>query len=398
MARVAWLDCMSGVAGDMLLGALLECGLELDALRADLATLGLQGLAVEAEQVRRGALAGTLVRVTVDGTPADDHRAPQNTPGGMCAIIAAAEALPAPVRERAQAVIRRLGEAEGRVHATDHVHFHEVGAWDTIADTVGVCAGLHRLGIERLCVSPVPTGRGTVQTAHGPMPIPAPATLELLQGIPIADPPVDAELTTPTGAALVAVLGDTFGPRPPMTVERIGYGAGTRSPAGTANVLRLAVGTADGAVADGLLADAIVVLETTLDDLTPERCGYLAEACRGAGALDVTLTPTQMKKGRPGIVLQVLAREATAARIESVIFRESSTFGVRSWRADRHILDREIVEVPTPYGPIRVKLGKRTDGTILRRAPEYDDVAAAARAHDVPFQTVYDEALRALSA
>lgn len=389
--RIAWLDCMSGVAGDMLLGALVECGYALADLQTDLAALGLAGLTVTTEQVRRGALAGTLVRIAVDGTPADAHPAPEKTPEAMCAIVAAAEALPAPVRERAQAVIRRLGQAEARVHATHHVHFHEVGAWDTIADTVGVCAGLHRLGITRLMVSPVPTGRGTVHTSHGTMAVPAPATLELLQGIPLTDPPVEAELTTPTGAALVAVLGDGYGERPPMTVERIGYGAGTREPVGTANVLRLAVGTPGGTAPAGLLDDPIVVLETTLDDLTPERCGFLAEACRTAGALDVTLTPTQMKKNRPGVVLQALVHEPHCAAVEAVIFRESSTFGVRFWRADRHVLARAITTVETEFGPIRVKIG-RQGAAITRFAPEYDDVAAAATQHGVSFQTVFDAA------
>jgi len=389
--RIAWLDCLSGIAGDMFLGALLESGYALDDLRADLAHLGLDALAADAEQVRRGALAGTLVRITVDGTPADDHAAPQKTPAAMCAIVEAAAGLSRTVRDRAQAVIRRLGEAEGRVHATDHVHFHEVGAWDTIADTVGVCAGLERLGIDRLIVSPIPTGRGTVETAHGTMAVPAPATLELLQGIPLTDPPIEAELTTPTGAALVAVLGDGYGERPPMTVTSIGYGAGTRETEGAANVVRLAIGTPAQPAPEGLLDDPIVVIETTLDDLTPERCGFLAESCRTAGALDVTLTPTQMKKSRPGVVLQALVHEAKAPAVEAVIFRESSTFGVRFWRADRHVLERKMVTVDTPYGPIRVKVGSQ-GAAIIRFAPEFEDVAAAAREHGVAFQAVFEAA------
>ena len=389
--RVAHLDCVGGVAGDMWLGALVAAGLPIEALRADVRALGCPGLDVAAESVRRGALAATLVRVTVDGKPADHHAAPQKTPEAMGAIVARATALPARVRERAQAVIRRLGEAEGTVHAAHHVHFHEVGAWDTLADCVGVAAGLARLGIERVTCSAVPTGRGTVQTSHGPMPIPAPATLELLRGVPLLDPPVEAELTTPTGAALVTTLCEAFGERPPLTVDAIGYGAGTGEPRGVANVLRMTVGAPAEAAAEGLLVDPVWVLEATLDDMTGQAVGHLADACRAAGALDVTVTPVQMKKNRPGVVLQALAHEDAVAAVEDALFRESTTFGVRRWRADRHVLAREIVTVPTPYGPIRVKLGRRAEA-VIRVAPEHDDCVAAAAAAAVPLAVVVDAA------
>ena len=386
--RLAYIDCVSGVAGDMLLGALVDAGLPLAELRADVAALRLPGLDVSATRVHRGALAATQARVTVAGRPADDHAAPHRHPGEMLAVIERAT-LPAPVRARAGAVIRRLAEAEAAVHGTtpDHVHFHELGAWDTLADVVGTVAGLHRLGVEEVVVSPVPTGRGTITTAHGPLPVPAPAVTQLLRGAPLLDPPVEGELTTPTGAALVATLAARFGPRPPLVLRAVGHGAGTRELPGVPNVVRLFLGDA---AAPGA-ADVVTVLETNLDDCTPQACGYLAEACLAAGALDVTLTPTQMKKGRPGVIVQVLAAAGTEGAVEAVLFRESTTFGVRRWTAERTVLDRESLAVETPYGTVRVKIGRRA-GAVVRVAPESDDVRAAAQRAAAPLADVAEAA------
>lgn len=390
--RLAYIDCFSGAAGDMLLAALLHAGYPLDELRATIARLHLPDVRVEAEVVRRGGIAGTHVRVVVGPAAGHKHRhLPQ-----ILDIIAAA-GLPERVAETATLAFRRLAEAEAAVHQTaiEKVHFHEVGADDAIVDIVGVCSGFEALGVERVVAAPVPTGSGTVRCEHGEMPVPAPATAELLRGVPLAACEERGELTTPTGAALLTTLAEAFGPLPAMTIQRIGYGAGTRENRSRPNLLRLLIGTAVGAGHEAAgEVDRVVVLETQLDDAPGQVVGFALERALEAGALDAYVVPIGMKKGRPGQLLTVLAAPADAPRIEEVLFRETTTLGVRRYECERRKLIRSHVAVATPFGEIRVKVGRRGD-EVLQAWPEYEDCAAAARAHGVALRQVQAAALEA---
>ncbi|MBK9119425.1 MAG: nickel pincer cofactor biosynthesis protein LarC [Phycisphaerales bacterium] len=388
--RLAYVDCISGIAGDMLLAALVHAGYPLAELQATVARLRLPDVSVETTIVRRGGIAGTHLRVVLGPKTGHKHRhLPQ-----ILELIAGA-GLPARVMELAVRTFQRLAEAEAAVHQTtvEKVHFHEVGADDAIVDIVGACAGFVALEIDRVIGSPVPTGNGTVQCDHGTMPIPAPATAELLRGVPLAACDELGELTTPTGAALLTTLAESFGPLPALTIERIGYGAGTRENHSRPNLLRLLIGTADAA---GGEADQVVVLETQLDDVTGQVVGYALERVREAGALDAYVVPIGMKKGRPGQLLTVLVAPADVLRVEEVLFRETPTLGVRRFLCERRKLTRTQVSVATPYGEIRIKVGRRGAET-LQAWPEYEDCAAAARARGVALRQVQAAALAAWS-
>jgi uncharacterized protein (TIGR00299 family) protein len=297
---------------------------------------------------------------------------------------------------RQQALARQifvlLGEAEAKVHGTtlQKVHFHEVGAVDSIADIVGTAIGLELLAPQRSVCSPVPPGSGFIHIAHGRCSVPAPATAELLQGVPLASSSVEAELTTPTGAAIVRTVVDQFGPLPPLVIERIGYGAGDNDFDEQANVLRLIVGTADG----GMATDQVAILETNLDDVTAEVVGYCSQRLLEAGALDVYCTPIMMKKNRPATKLTIICPPAEAARMESIVFRETQTLGIRRWAADRSILKRAVAERGTPWGVVKGKQVELPDGTV-QFAPEYEDCRRLAETHGVPLQRVLDTARRA---
>ncbi len=405
--RMAYLDCFSGVAGDMFLAALLDAGWAEDELRALPARLNLPGVSIATQRVKRHGIAAQHVRVDVAPEARKKHRhLPQ-----IEAIIAAAD-LPATVQARAAAVFRRLAEAEAAVHGTtlEKVHFHEVGANDAIIDIVGAAAGLHALGIDTLHGSPIPTGHGTVQCEHGEMPIPAPATARLLCGVPLAACAERGELTTPTGAALAVTLATSFGPPPAMRLERVGVGAGTRDSATRANILRLLIGSqvdqVVAAVADTLSLsgdaaahleaatelDAVHVLEAQIDDGSGQSLAFAVERLLAAGALDAFLTPVQMKKGRPGHLLTVLTDAAGAPRAIEIILNETPTLGVRRALAQRHKLVRRIVTVETDYGAVRLKLAQLTNGG-MRAWPEYEDCAAAALRHSVPLRLVHEAAL-----
>jgi uncharacterized protein (TIGR00299 family) protein len=273
----------------------------------------------------------------------------------------------------------------------ERVHFHEVGALDSIADIVGAAVGLDLLGVERFTSSPVPTGTGTVKGAHGVMPVPTPGTAELLKGVPLAPSTVKAELTTPTGAAILITVVTEFTASPAMTIEAIGHGAGTRDFIEQPNILRLFLGTAaasPGREPGESERDTVVVLETNLDDATPELVGYCFERLFAAGALDVFAVPVQMKKNRPGVLLSVICEGGTAGELEAVLFRETATFGVRRSTVERAKLRREPVTVQTPWGPVRAKRGWRADGFEVV-TPEYEDCARVAREHGVPLREVY---------
>ena len=328
--RIAYLDCPSGISGDMTLGALVDAGVPLDELNEAISSLGLPDVKLLAQEVKKHGFRAT--QVTVQHEPEHKHRHLHH----IEAMIHGSRLTPGQ-KEIARRIFQRLAEAEAKVHGVtvQQVHFHEVGAVDSIADIVATAVGWDLLGAERLVVSPIPTGTGRITIAHGECSIPAPATAELLRGIPLANSNVEAELTTPTGAAIVATLAQGFGPLPAMTIEKIGYGAGQRDLPQQANILRLLVGEAADATHPG---DTIWVLETNLDDTTGEVIGHCISQLWDAGALDVFTTAIQMKKNRPGVKLSVLCRMEEVAAVEAIVFRETGTLGIRRWPAARHVL------------------------------------------------------------
>lgn len=374
MSRLAYVDCVGGVAGDMLLGALLDAGADADLVRAGLDRLGIEGLELRLGRTRRGPLDAARVEVVAPrGRP---HRGPRE----VRELVEGAH-LPTRARERALATFDRLAVAEGRVHGIppDEVTFHEVGATDAIADVCGVSLALESLDVERIACSPLPVARGTVASAHGPLPLPAPATLALLEGAPLHGVEDDAELVTPTGAALVATLADGFGPLPPLRLEATGYGAGARELDRVPNVVRVLVGEAEE-VAPGAPTKPVSLVETNLDDLSPELVPDAAASATAAGALDVWTTPAGMKKGRPGVVVSALVRPGGESAVAEALLRSTSALGVRVARFERIELEREWRTVEVAGEPVRVKLG-RLEGEVVNVAPEHDDcVRAAARA------------------
>jgi pyridinium-3,5-bisthiocarboxylic acid mononucleotide nickel chelatase len=385
--KLAYFDCFSGISGDMTLGALLDAGCDLQLLRDELRALQVPGWELSAEKVWKNGMAATCARVKTD----DQQR--HRSLNAILEILKNSPLQP-PVRDRATAIFQKLGEAEARVHDVplEKIHFHEVGAVDAIVDIVGACIGFNALGIDEFACSPLNVGGGTAQMAHGVVPVPAPATANLLQGKPTYSNGVQRELVTPTGAAIVATLCDSFGPQPPMSVSAIGYGAGTADIEGQPNVLRLMIGDAAEKAVPGYDQE-ITVIEANLDDMNPQIYGYFQEKALAAGALDVFTTPVQMKKNRPGTLLTVLCRPADVQALMSLIFAETTTFGVRTYSAQRRVLPRESVKVDTKFGEVRVKLS-RVNGHVLHVTPEYDDCRKLAEEKKVPLQRVINEALR----
>lgn len=383
---IAYFDCFSGVSGDMLLGAFVDAGVSLDDLRADLSRLPLHNYEITAEKVVKQGLAATLVQVKTG------HEHHHRHLGDIVAIIEQAD-LPVPVKERAKAIFQRLAEAEARVHGTTvaQVHFHEVGAVDAIVDIVGACCCLHRLGIERVTASALPLGGGWVDTEHGRLPVPAPATAALLEGVPSYGGPVEAELVTPTGAAILTTICESFGPMPPMTIARTACGAGRRD-LPHPNVLRLFLG--ESAAGDPRELQ-LALIETNLDDMNPELLGYVMERLLEAGARDVYYTPIVMKKSRPATLVSVLCEPAQVDALSGLLFRETTTLGLRVSTVLRRCLAREWREVQTEYGAVRVKLGL-LDGEVINAAPEYEDCARLAREKGVPAKAVYEAARKAV--
>ncbi len=387
--RVAHFDCFSGVSGDMMLGALLDAGADAAAVLEGIGSLGLP-ITVEVEQGRKGGFRATFVRI---GAPEEhEHRYLPD----IEAILHRGQ-LSDRQRDLALRIFRRLGEAEAAAHGMplEKVHFHEVGALDSIADIVGSAIGLDLLGVERFSSRAVPTGSGMVKCAHGLMPIPAPGTAELLKGVPLAPSSIKSELTTPTGAAILTTVVQQWVDQPVMTIERIAHGAGRREFVEQPNLLRLFVGTTQETPA--VEEDQVWVLETNLDDLPAEVIGYCYELLLAAGALDVFSTPILMKKNRPGVLLSVLAHAAELPALEEILFRETATFGIRRSPAQRHKLQRRACTVTTPWGPVQGKLGWR-EGRPPVFAPEYEDCARVAREHGVALREVYAQAQRAYAA
>ncbi|MCW2753089.1 MAG: hypothetical protein JWQ32_500 [Marmoricola sp.] len=392
MSRVGWLDVSSGASGDMVLGALLGAGVPLDVLRSAVDAVSPETVALGVETVARNGFVATRCSVAVaDSSTARDWAAIRD--------LLAGSRLEAPVRDLALAIFSRLAEAEAEVHGVDVelVHFHEVGALDSIADIVAAAAGFVHLGLESITCSAIALGAGTVATSHGRLGVPAPAVAVLLRGIPSYGGPIERELTTPTGAAILAVLADGFGPQPAMAIEEVGVGAGGADPDGHANVLRLLVGEglpSPRGVSTSSTTGAVgraVVIEANIDDLDPRLWPDVIAALLAAGASDAWLTPILMKKGRPAHTLHVLVGDDAAQTVRHEIFRQTSTIGIREQTFDKHALDRSFAAVEVDGQRIAVKLA-HLHGELLNVQPEYDDVAAAARALGRPAKDVLAEA------
>ncbi len=414
--RIAYLDCFSGISGDMFLGALVDAGVPAEVLRQTVAELKV-GARLEVSRVDRAGISATKVDVLVRGKkdrPRESHDhshdhghhhpAPSKTAAAHghrglkeIRLVIGAAGLPAGVKTTALSMFEALGAAEAKVHNTsiEKIHFHEVGAADAIVDIVGAAVGAEVLGVDEWVASPLNLGSGTVVCDHGRFPVPAPATVELLRGAPVNSSGIEAELVTPTGAAIVRTLASRFSSFPAMKLAATGYGAGTHDFHGHSNVLRLTVGEAASesrAAAQG--EDEVTVLEASLDDLNPQLFGYLMERALAAGALDVFATSVQMKKNRPGMLLTVLAKPKDASRLARLILTETTTLGVRMREERRQVLERRTLSVKTPWGLVRLKVAS-LNGSVANFAPEYEDCRRIAARRRLPLKTVMQEAVRA---
>lgn len=387
--RVGYLDCPSGISGDMLLGALVDAGWPEAAFRAALGRLPVRPDQVSVQTVVKRGIRAVHLRLVVERDTSVRRLR------DLVALIRGAGLGPED-EARAIAIVERLGRVEAAIHdvPVDEVHFHELSGLDTVLDVVGAVAGLGALGVERLYVSPLNVGSGTIRTAHGILPVPAPATARLLEGFEVYTAGEPGERVTPTGAAIVAELATPARGVPRMRLEATGYGAGTKDFA-EPNVARILLGEADASTEEA--SEELALLECNIDDMNPEYYGFIVERLLQDGALDAYMTPIVMKKGRPSIMLSVLCRPSHSANLLRLIFRESTTLGVRERRVTRHALARDVAMVQTPYGRVRVK-GAHRPGVAPTGAPEYEDCRAAALAHGVPLRDVYDAALRAWEA
>jgi pyridinium-3,5-bisthiocarboxylic acid mononucleotide nickel chelatase len=382
VSRVAYLDCVGGLAGDMLLAALLDAGADLESLRNVPGALGIDGVEIAVERVDRQGIGALHVSVLApDDASSRDYREIRG--------LVETAGLPERARARSLDTFRRLADVEGSIHgvAPDDVHFHELGSLDTLVDVCGAFVLLDELGVERVASSALPFARGLTTAAHGTLPLPAPATLALLEGAALVGVDTEAELVTPTGAAIAAAIVDEWGTLPPLTLDAVGYGAGTKDLADRPNLVRVVLGT-EASRPTG----RVVLLETNLDDFAPELVPDAVERCFAAGALDVWTTPAQMKKGRPGFVLSALARPEAQDAIARVLLEETSALGVRVARLDRYELDRDERIVDVAGGSVRVKVGL-LDGRVVNLAPEHDDCAALARSTGRSVHSVWAEAL-----
>jgi hypothetical protein len=383
--KVAYFDCHSGISGDMILGALIDAGVKLQTLRKGLAFLGLKGYELKSRRIKRNLFGGTKVDVVLSSKAYTHSR----TFTGIERLLKRSK-LPKSVIEDSIEIFLRLGKAEAKVHRTriDKVHFHEVGAVDSIVDIVGGVIGMKELNVGQVLASPLNTGEGTVKCEHGVLPVPAPATLELLKGIPCYSSGIPYELTTPTGAAMIGFWAEAFQSMPLMKIQKSGYGAGSHVIEEHANFLRVIVGEAEGKG-----SHKIVLVETNIDDMNPEFYDHIMDSLYSAGALDVYLTSIQMKKNRPAVKISVLAPPAKREAVSHILLTETSTFGIRFTEMDRIILDRQHLEVQTPYGKVAVKVGS-LDGQVMHFSPEYENCKQIARKKKVPVKTVYDAALQ----
>jgi uncharacterized protein (TIGR00299 family) protein len=427
MSRTLYLDCFAGASGDMMIGALLDCGLDFEFLRKELSQLRVDGYELSLTRVDRSGISASKFDVHLHDHHSEaghhhhhdhehhhhhDHHEHEHEHNPQSAIpnpqshhrslseikrIIAGSDLTDRVKDRAQMIFQRIGEAEAKIHnmPLESVHFHEVGAIDSIVDIVGACIGFDALKIDQIISSPLHIGSGTFKCAHGVYPVPGPATTELLRGVPIYAREIQGELVTPTGAAIISTLAESYGPLPLMRVEKIGYGAGTRTYPKFPNVLRAVIGE--------LASDAdqtpttVTVIEANIDDANPQVFGYLMEKALAEGALEIFYTPVQMKKNRPGTLLTLLCNPSDREKMCELIFRETTTLGVRYRDEKREILRREFKTVETEYGPIKIKVSRANDGRVINYSPEFDDCRAAAEMHQVALREVHLAALKAFS-
>jgi uncharacterized protein (TIGR00299 family) protein len=423
MSRILYFDCFSGISGDMVLGALLDAGLPFGDLKTALGSLAISGFDISATRVLRAGVSATKFSVHERGGPGNEdrvrherpnldhspdrhlgahrqshesqeHRHPHRSLPEICALIDTSS-LSEKGRDRAKMLFRRLADAEAVIHhmPVEQVHLHEVGALDSIIDIVGTVFALEWARVDQIVCSPLNVGSGMVESAHGLFPAPAPATLALLGDAPIYGGTVQKEMVTPTGALIVSSYAATFGPIPPMSVEQIGYGAGARDNPVTPNVLRVLVGRAT----DRPRGDRVAVLECEIDDMNPQIFGVLMDRLYAAGALEVFYVPVQMKKNRPGTLLTVIAPLDRRTTLTDLVFRETTTIGLRHTEVDRDCLKREVVDIDTPLGPVRFKLAWRND-TLVNAAPEFEDCATLATAHNRSIKDVQAIAVQAYGA
>ena len=400
MGKLAYLECSSGVSGDMCLASLIDAGVSTDVLLRDLRQIPIGEFEFKVSRVNRSGITATQVEITSPQKQPERHL-------HHIEKILAGSGLPAAVKEHSLRIFRRLAEVEGAIHGKppESIHFHEVGAVDAVLDVAGSCLGFEMLGIEELRCSALNVGSGRVDAAHGSLPVPAPATAELLKGVPVYSSGIEAELVTPTGAAIVTALAKGFGPMPLLKIERIGYGAGSKDFPGHPNVARLFLGEkthAEATAAGGMLAsergeEIVSVIEADVDDMNPQLYGYLAGRAFDAGALDVTCAPVQMKKNRPGLHISILCPPERADALAALLFEETTTIGVRIHEARRQILQREWVTVETVHGAVRMKIA-RSNGRVVNFAPEYEDCRKLADEKAVPLKQVMFDALAAYTA
>jgi len=385
--KTLYFDCFAGASGDMILGALVAAGVEPGYLRGQLSSLPVSGFNIEFETVNRSGLSATYARVEI----AHEHK--HRHLSDIKQIIEAS-GLKEAVKQRAVQIFTRLAEAEARVHnePVDHVHFHEVGALDAIVDVVGAAICFDALQIDRFICSPIHVGSGLVKMAHGQFPIPPPAVTELLKGVPFYATEIKGELLTPTGAAIITSVCNEYGPIPRITTEKSGYGAGTREYPNFPNVLRVLIGeTEDAGAAD----ERLWMIETNLDDASPQIIGHVMDRVLESGALDCFFTPVQMKKNRPGVLLSVLCSAGDKETVMKLLFTETTTLGVRSYEVTRRALQRSLVRVETPYGPIDVKVA-HLDGRVVNEMPEFEQCRQAAAKTGVPLKVVEEAARKEL--
>ncbi|HXU08042.1 MAG TPA: nickel pincer cofactor biosynthesis protein LarC [Blastocatellia bacterium] len=383
--RIVYFDCFAGVSGDMIVGALLDLGVDFDALKQQLSSLAISNYGINLRRVERCGIAATKFDVEVDL-----HDQPARKLADIRSIILASS-LSEITKQRSLTVFERLADAEAKVHGTtrNEIHFHEVGAVDSIVDIVAAMIGFEMLGVGRFYCSPLRVGRGVIEAEHGRLPVPAPATAELLKGAPIYAGDLNGEFVTPTGAAIVAALCEAFGHLPAMKINAVGYGAGTRDPKELPNALRLmhgemnAANDIDSTKAASMRDESVTVIETNIDDMNPQVYGFVMERAFAIGALDVFMIPAQMKKDRPGVLLTVLCKPETTGALIKMLLAETTTLGVRYYRAHRRVLQRAIETVDTEYGPVRIKVARDGERT-LHFQPEYEDCARLALETQTP--------------
>lgn len=385
--RLLYFDCFSGVSGNMILGAMISAGLDVELLKTELKKLNLPDLDLSIERVNRSGISSVHVSVMAPDQKKHRHLPEINK-------IIGESRLDLSVKQRAMAIFRRLAEAEAAVHGVpvEKIHFHEVGALDAIADIVGAAVALEIIRPDKVVSSPINVGSGTVKIDHGHFPVPPPAVAELVRGVPIySDGPV-AELATPTGAAIITTVANSYGVLPKITPKQIGYGAGTRDFKGFPNVLRVLIGDADSTELEERV-EHLVLMETNIDDLSPQSLGLIMERALSAGALDCWFTPAQMKKNRPAIMVSILARPEDEQRMRELLYRETTTIGIRRSLIERHSLGRSVTEVQTEYGPVRVKKAI-LNGETVNVHPEFEDVKKASESTGADFASIAEAAVR----